>query len=103
MNCDTVGVVYFMSCQCGYYYVGKTKRPFWVRIKEHINSIKNGDIEATVARHVVYSHRYDPNSVKFYALAYTYTSIRGGDIDPLLLCRNANKPPGLNECISYNP
>lgn len=36
VTCKTIGVVYLALCQCGCFYVGKTKRPFLKRIKDHI-------------------------------------------------------------------
>lgn len=36
VNCQTRGVVYFMECECGTYYVGKTKQEFWKRISKHM-------------------------------------------------------------------
>lgn len=108
VNCKTVGVVYLMSSICGGYYIWKTKRPFWVRIKEHVNSIENGNITATVGPHVAHFHRYNPKSLKFFALAHIHPNIRGGSIDSWLLCvearwiskLRATQCPGLNNGIS---
>lgn len=35
VNCHTRGVVYYMECKCGAYYVGKTKQEFWKRVSQH--------------------------------------------------------------------
>ena len=41
-NCNTVGVIYLISCnKCSVQYVGQTTTKFRIRLKEHINDIKN--------------------------------------------------------------
>lgn len=37
ITCQKIGIVNLASCQCGCFYVGKTKRPFFKRIKDHVN------------------------------------------------------------------
>lgn len=39
VTCQSVGIVYLATCVCGSYYVGKTKRPFNVRICDHIKPL----------------------------------------------------------------
>lgn len=36
VSCQTRGVIYIIFCQNGAFYVGKTIRPFWRRIKDHV-------------------------------------------------------------------
>lgn len=73
VNCKTAGVVYLMTCDCPSFYVGKTKRPFWVRIADHIRGIRKGDMHAPIARHVTQCHKGNPRSIKFYPLDHTHT------------------------------
>ena len=41
-NCNTTGVIYLISCnKCAKQYVGQTSRKLQIRVKEHINDIKN--------------------------------------------------------------
>ena len=41
-NCNTVGVIYLITCnKCSIQYVGQTSRKFRIRLKEHVNDIKN--------------------------------------------------------------
>lgn len=35
VDCETVGIVYFLQFPCGTYYMGKTRRPFKRRIYDH--------------------------------------------------------------------
>lgn len=39
-NCKTPGVVYLLTCQCGCFYVGKTKLQFHKRVARHITSMR---------------------------------------------------------------
>lgn len=65
MNCDTVGVVYLLTCGCGIYYVGKTKCNFWRRIKDHVSDIRCGILNSLVARHFTTQHLYKVDSLEF--------------------------------------
>lgn len=40
ISCRTEGVVYDLQCSCSLQYIGRTKRPMWKRIREHIQNIK---------------------------------------------------------------
>lgn len=42
ISCQTRGVIYIILCQCGAFYVGKTIRPFWKRMKDHMYYSNNG-------------------------------------------------------------
>lgn len=81
VNCRTPGVVYLISCECGCFYVGKTKLEFWHRIYHHIVSIgkKNlGRLSSLV-------HGDTTPKVKFLALDHIYANPRGGDFNTFLL------------------
>lgn len=41
VNCRSKGVIYLCKCTCPSDYVGKTKRKFKTRLREHICDIKN--------------------------------------------------------------
>lgn len=39
-TCKTIGVVYYMKCDCQAFYIGKTKGPFFHQIRDHVSHIK---------------------------------------------------------------
>lgn len=41
VNCNAIDID-LLTCDFGRYYVGKTKRYFWKRIKDHVLDIKGG-------------------------------------------------------------
>ena len=44
--------IYCLDCQCGRQYIGETKRPFNVRLKEHISNVRKGNTkESRIADH----------------------------------------------------
>ena len=42
---ETKNCIYCLDCQCGRQYIGETKRPFNVRLKEHISNVRKGNTE----------------------------------------------------------
>ncbi|HLX54391.1 MAG TPA: hypothetical protein VKR58_10640 [Aquella sp.] len=54
-------VVYHIPCSdCERCYVGQTRHPLSVRIKEHANSVKNGKLENATAAHTINEgHKFD--------------------------------------------
>lgn len=50
-NCKTPGVIYMLLCNCGCFYVGKTKLQFWQRAYRHIRSMQTCDLELTLGQH----------------------------------------------------
>lgn len=38
-TCQSIGVVYIMICDCDAFYVGKTKQPFFHRIRDHVSLV----------------------------------------------------------------
>lgn len=80
-----------------------------MRIREHVNSIKDGDVRTPIGRYAAKHHCYNPKTVKFYALEHIHLTIRGDVSDTLLLqlearwtyVLKATRSPGLNENLSY--
>lgn len=111
VTCATVGVVYLAQCQCGSYYVGKTKRSFQTRIRDHIKPLYKNITTTAINRHIAAQHNSDPHVILFSALEHVPPHVRGGSIDNKLLrletkwihILNATNFPGLNEYISFKP
>lgn len=110
VNCKTPGIVYLMVCLCGCYYVGNTKRPFWLRVPDHIYMILEIRIPTHQWKeHIVQYHKQNLRSMKFFYIGHLHSDIRGGDIDAHLLqieARWINRlkaldPSGLNESPSF--
>ena len=68
ISCHTEGVVYVLQCTCNLQYVGRTKRPLMVRIKEHIKNILKGFDKHSVTRHFAEVHHKDPRHLSFWAI-----------------------------------
>ena len=92
-----------MTCPCGKAYVGKTKRALKVRIAEHRSSIRCKNITYPVAAHFVEAN-HTVSSLHYIGIEHVPMPRRGGDIDSLLLKREAEwiyklktlAPQGLN-------
>lgn len=105
VTCKTVGVVYLAVCQCRCFYVGKTKRPFFKHIKDHITPLYKRLTTTALNRHIGCQHNFDCNVVCFAALEHVRLHVRGSGIDVRLLqlenkwihSLDAIKYPGLNE------
>lgn len=93
------------------YYVGKTKRPFFHKIRDHISLIRKKRMETPISRHSGLHHGFDLSKINFFALDHIPPHERGGDIDKKLLqleskciyLLQATRYPGLNERIRYKP
>ncbi len=104
ITCDSMHVVYMLSCPCGLVYVGKTTRKLKQRISEHKSSICCNDREYPVAVHFN-DARHDISSLRFCGIEKVSPPRRGGDHDLLLKCREAFwiyslqtlSPKGLND------
>lgn len=68
ISCRTEGVVYVLQCSCSLQYIGRTKRPMWKRIREHIQNIKKSFPKHNVSRHFAMHHNSDPKQLKFWAI-----------------------------------
>lgn len=49
-NCQSVGVVYYIVCECQAFYVGKTKRPLFHRIRDHVSLVTKKKMETPISR-----------------------------------------------------
>lgn len=109
ITCKTMGIVYLASCQCGCFYVGKTKQTFFKRIRHHVNPLYKHMMTTALNRHVGFLYDFDCNSISFAALEHVSTHVCGGGIDKTLLqletkwihILNAVQFLGLNEYISF--
>lgn len=110
VSCHSPRVIYLLLCPCGDFYVGKTRRPFSVRILEHVTAATSGYFKTTIGRHFAFKHIYTFSGVKFLPLTVLSCHDRG-DWDRVLLQAGAcwifrlgaDRPPGLNDSISFAP
>ncbi|XP_040196440.1 uncharacterized protein LOC120929221 [Rana temporaria] len=110
-NCSTIGIVYLAKCRCGAFYIGKTKRAFSRRIKDHLYYLEAGLLYTPICKHVGLHHSYDPSFITFFALEVISPPERGGDFDKKILQREARwifdqratYIPGLNTSLSFKP
>lgn len=65
-TCKTIGVVYYMKCDCQAFYIGKTKGPFFHQIRDHVSHIKK-KMETPISRHMGLYHAFDVLKMKFFA------------------------------------
>ncbi|CAJ0947477.1 unnamed protein product [Ranitomeya imitator] len=106
-NCRSTGVIYRATCQCGITYVGKTIREFR-RVGEHLGDIRH-QRDTPIAKHVNGLHGGDTKVMRFMGIDKIDMPIRGGDLDRLLLQREASwiftldtcHPRGLNDQINF--
>lgn len=111
VTCQSVGIVYLMTCGCNAFYVGKAKRPFFHRIRDHVSLVCKKRMETPISRHMGLFHKFDDTMMRFVALEYVPPGERGGNYDQILLQREAKwisnldalKAPGLNDAFSYKP
>lgn len=111
VTCQSIGIVYIMLCECKMFYIGKTKRPFFCRIRDHVSLIQKKRMETPISRHVGLQHNFDANCLHFFALEHIPPGVRGGDYDKLLLQKEARwihelsalQHPGMNDAFSFKP
>lgn len=107
ITCQTQGVIYIIFCQCGTFYVGKTIRPFWRRIKDHVYYATSGLLNTTMGYRIAFKHKFNPMVFKFAALDVIHVDHRGGNFDKRILQREtqwihklrATVYPGLNNTM----
>ncbi len=109
ISCKTANVIYLLRCPCGLCYV-KTSRPLKNRISEHRCAIRHRDPKSPVAQHFANS-RHSVSTLQYIGIEVVKCPRRGGDINKLLLQREAFwiftldtlSPRGLNEDFDIRP
>ncbi len=72
-------MVYRLSCKCGCFYVGRTKRRLKDRISEHKNAIRKANLDYPIAKHFQNVHNSNPEDLMVEGLETIKKNIRGGD------------------------
>ncbi|CAH2327957.1 Hypothetical predicted protein, partial [Pelobates cultripes] len=89
-NCQTMGIVYLLSCSCKKLYVGKTSRKFKLRIGEHVNSVNPKRlVDTPVSKHLKLHHGGSAEGIRFCGIEKVILGPRGGDLDKRLLQRES--------------
>ncbi|XP_041922081.1 uncharacterized protein LOC121685553 [Alosa sapidissima] len=110
ITCNTSNVIYMLKCPCGLAYIGKTTRPLKTRISEHRSNIRNHDPKSPVAVHFTQCSD-NLSSLRYCGIEVVKTPTRGGDINSLLLKKEAFwiytldtlAPRGMNEEFDLRP
>ncbi|XP_044155844.1 T-cell leukemia homeobox protein 1 isoform X1 [Bufo gargarizans] len=89
INCRTSYVVYVVFCPCKRFYIGKTIRPLFERIREHVGSIRSGRGCPRLIEHIRTSHDAHPHCLSFAGVEHVRPIPRGVDRHRLLLQREA--------------
>lgn len=76
ISCHKEGVVHILQCSCNLQYVGGTKRPLMVRIREHVQNIIKGFPKHSVSRHFTQVHN-DPKHLQFWDIEKCVRPWRG--------------------------
>lgn len=109
INCSTTQVLYILECPCNKLYVSKTKRQLWIRISEHLKSIKLKE-ETPVAQHFSMYHSGKSSGLRFKGFFALNLSACRGDFDRVLLKKEKSwifrlislQPIGLNNELRYS-
>lgn len=110
ITCRSTHVTYIIECPCHLQYVGRTTRPFFVHIREHIKNIRKGFPNHNLSRHFDEVHHRDPSGLTFYGIDIVQDHWRGGNKETLI-SRNETSliyqlgslaPKGLNLDIDLN-
>ena len=109
ISCTTPNIIYMIKCVCGLAYIGKTLRSLKTRISEHRSDIRTKDFRNPVAVHF-HQAQHCISSLKYIGIERVTLPPRGGDIDNLLLKREAfwistldTVNNGLNESFDIRP
>ena len=110
ITCSTKAVIYLITCPCGKNYVGKTNRELKVRISEHRSTIRCKNFTYPVAAHFLEAG-HAISSLRYIGIEHVTLPRRGGDLDNLLLKREAAwnfnlkffAPFGLNVDFDLKP
>lgn len=66
--CNIEGAAYALECSCGLQYIGRTKSPLKICIREHVQNILKGFDKHSVSKHFVICHNKDPTQLKFWGI-----------------------------------
>lgn len=110
-NCNTTFVVYRLECECGCFYIGRTKRRLKDRVAEHKNAIRTKNPAYPMAVHYQQAAHPSVSSLKVMVIEVVPKPLRGGDHLRILLQREtfwisklkATSFPGLNEECDFSP
>ena len=110
-NCNSTYVVYRLQCECGCFYIGRTKRRLRDRFAEHKNAVRIGNPNYPMAEHYKTAGHSNPNNLKVMVIEVIPKSARGGDRLKQLLQREtfwivtlkATTFPGLNDEVDFSP
>lgn len=85
-NCNSSGVIYAITCPCGFVYIGQTIQKAKCRILQHISRIKCKTQGAPLVEHFM---RFDhaPDSLTWCILEKVSPNPRGGDFSQILSVR----------------
>lgn len=103
ISCNTKNVIYMIKCPCGLAYIGKTRRCLKTRIAEHRSNIRLNDQRNPIAVHFN-ALKHNLATLRYIGIEQVKVPRRGGDVDRLLLQReafyiytlNTLSPRGLN-------
>lgn len=94
-----MGIVYYMECQCGMFYFGKTKRPFFHSFRDHVGLVNAKKFEIPISYKLphgaVPSIRCHKDEF-FFALEYIPLNERGAN------CFYNEKQNGFLICLPLN-
>ena len=111
MNSNSTYIVHGLTCPCGCFYVGRTKRRLKDRVAEHKYAIRTNNEDYPMARHFQSSHNGNDSLLRVEGIEQIEQSVRGGNRLKRLLQRetywiftfDAMVYPGLNEEIDFKP
>lgn len=83
-------VVYRLECECGCFYVGRTKRRFRDRLAEHKYAIRTQNVDYPMAKHYKEQGHESSKSLKAMIIETIPQDTRGGDRLKHLLQREIN-------------
>lgn len=91
--------VYKLICKCGSEYVGQTGRSFQIRVKEHLNCLRNKPEKSNFAKHLIdFNHDYDQD--EFFKILHFYDKGKKLDIAEAFEIINSIKKSGNNKNLN---
>lgn len=80
ITCCTCGIVYYMECLFGAFYIGKTIHQFQKRLYDHLYQIENGKPDTPVSRYVWLYYQFDTSVISLYTLEHISNNPRGREL-----------------------